>query len=139
MEIPQWLTPDGRILYLAETSKHHIASERRWYKTPAEKKYRQMGGLTLHLANQPHRDLHANVPPPPVPSPDFMRDIYLYARNTEYEDQYDLFRQIVNYIGMVAETGRPERQEEAVPLHENFVAQAAFVELGRLTIVRSAA
>lgn len=139
METPRFLTPDGRELFPAECSRHHVASERKWYKSTAEKKFRAMGGMILHLANQPHRDLHANVPPPPVPSPDFMRDIYCHARNTDYEDQYDLFRQITNYIGYAAENGRPQRQEEAVPLHENYVAQAAFVELGRLTLIRGQA
>jgi len=134
-----WTTPDGRVLYPAECSRHHIASERNWYKTPSEKKYREMSGLVLHLANQPHRDLHANVPPPPKPSPNFMRDIYCYARNTDYDDQYDLFRQITNFVGVAATEGRPERQEEAIPLYENFVAQAAYIELGRLTLVRDVA
>lgn len=134
-----WTTPDGLVLTHAYISRHHPAYERAWYKTPAERKYRQMGGMVLLMANQPHKDLHANIPPPPIPSPDFMRDIYLHARNTDYDDQYDLFNQIVDYIGLVAEVGRPERQEEAVPLYENYVAQQHFVELGRLTLVRDVA
>lgn len=134
-----WTTLDGRVLYRAEISDHHVASERRWYTTPAQKKYRAMSGMVVRLANQPHRDLHANVPPPPVPSPDFMRDIYCHARNTEYADHYDLFRQITEFVGYAAEHGRPQRQEEAIPLYENFVAQAAFIELGRLTLNRETA
>lgn len=134
-----WTTPDGRVLYSAETSRHHVASERRWYTTPTEKKYREMSGLVLHLANQPHRDLHANVPPPPKPSPDFMRDIYLHARNVVYDNQYDLFRQITNFVGYAAAEGRPQRQDEAIPLYENLTAQGAYIELGRLTLVREVA
>lgn len=133
-----WTTPDGRVLYSAECSRHHIASERKWYQTPTEKKYREMSGMVLHLANQPHRDLHANVGPPPKPSPDFMRDIYLHARNIDYDDQYDLFKQIVDFVGYAATEGREQRQEEAIPLYENLIAQAAYVELGRLTLVRVA-
>lgn len=133
-----WTTPDGRVLYSAECSRHHIASERRWYQTPTEKKYREMSGMVLHLANQPHRDLHANVGPPPKPSPDLMRDIYLHGRTREYVDQYDLFRQVANYVGLIAEVGTGQRQEEAIPLYENLIAQATYVELGRLTLVRVA-
>ena len=137
MEVPKWRAPDGRALYESETQRHHIASERKWYKTPTERKYREMNGMVLRLAIQSHRELHANVPPPPKPGPDFMRDIYVHSRNIEYDDQYDLFRQITEFVGVAATEGRPKRQEEAIPLYDNFVAQGAYIELGRLTLIRN--
>lgn len=137
MATPKWVTPEGRVLYKAHVSKHHVMFERRDYKTPLECRYRSMGGLVLLLDNQPHADLHRNVPPPPKPNPYLMADIYQHARLQDYDDQYDLFRQITNYVGMVAEGGRNEENvHDANLLHENLIAQAGFVELGRLTLLR---
>lgn len=134
-----WTTPEGRVLYRAELSDHHIWFPRREFHTPTEKKLRAMGGMIVRLANQPHRDLHANVGPPPKPSPDLMRDIYLHGRTREYVDQYDLFRQVANYVGLIAEVGTGQRQEEAAILHENIVQQAGFIELGRVEFIKDVA
>jgi hypothetical protein len=137
MSTPKWVTPEGRVLYRAEISKHHIAHERRDYKTSQERKYRQMGGMVLLLGNQVHADLHRQVCPPPKPNEYLMADIYQHARLQDYEDSYDLFKQITNYVGMVAEGGQcQENVHDANLLHQNLIAQAGFIELGRLTLLR---
>ena len=137
MATPKWVTPEGRVLYKAEVSRHHAIHERRQYKTPLECRYRSMGGTVLLLGNQAHADLHRNVPPPPKPNPYLMADIYQHARLQDYDDQYDLFRQITNYVDMVAEGGRNEENvHDASLLHENLIMQNGYVELGRLTLLR---
>jgi len=135
MERPTWTTPDGRMLYKAETSRHHIFSERDWYRTPLQRKVRQMGGAVVQLANQPHRELHANVEHPPLVNPNLMQDIYLHSRSRGYETAYDLFYDIVEYVGWVANGSRQTQQnvDDASRLHANLLEQAVFIELGRLT------
>ena len=133
MSRPIWETPDGRRLYKAEVSTHHVVFERRNYKTRLETLYRNMGGLLLPMATHAHVELHRAVPPPPKPNDDLMRDIYHNSRLTGYGDVYELFKQIADYVGMVATTSqRQEHVDDAALLHENLVAQAAFIEQGRL-------
>lgn len=140
MEAPQWITPEGKVLRKAHIGRHHIAFERRSYKTGLERKYRDMGGMVLLMDSQAHQDLHREVPPPPKPNPYLMADIYYHARLLDYDTQYDVFNQIVDYVGMVAAGGQCEQNvHDAALLHENLVAQQHFVDLGRLTPVRRAA
>lgn len=135
-----WETVDGRKLYRAEVSQHHTFFARRDYHTPLEKKFRQMGGSVVLLTNKAHRELHAHVEPPHKPNPDLMRDIYLHARRQEYTDAYDLLSQIREYVGSVAVSFQCDRNvQDANLLYPNLVAQAEFVEQGRLTLVRVAA
>lgn len=138
MDYPYYLTPDGRELHKAETSMHHAIFERCAYKTPTEKKFREMGGMTIRLGNHQHKELHAHVPPPPKPNPDLMRDIYLHGRRTPYEGYVDLFGQIVEYVALVA-LGGSQHAEEAHKLHENLVAQQHFIDQGAVVMVRKAA
>ena len=106
MEAPQWITPEGKVLRKAHIGRHHIAFERRSYKTGLERKYRDMGGMVLLMDSQAHQDLHREVPPPPKPNPYLMADIYYHARLLDYDTQYDVFNQIVDYVGMVAAGGQ---------------------------------
>ena len=140
MERPAWSTPDGRIVYKAHIGRHHIAHERRNYKTRLETLYRNMGGMVVLLDSQVHQELHKEVAPPPKPNPNLMADIYRNARLPGYVDQYDLFSQIVDYVGMVAAGGRNEQNvEDASLLHANLLEQAQFVDLGQLTRFKDAA
>lgn len=135
----QWKTPDGRVLYKPEVSLHHVAFERRNYKTRLECLYRSMGGMILPLSNVAHVELHKNVPPPPKPNPDLMQDIYHYARRSEYVDQYDVFDQVREYVGLVAENNRNEQhREDAARLFDNLNQQAAFINIGRLSVLQAA-
>lgn len=137
MERPCWITPDGRLLYKAETSRHHIFSERDWYRTPLQRRFREMVGGVVRLANQPHRELHANVKPPLLINPNLMADIYQFSTVLECVDAYDAFQQIGAYVGLIATSPhRSDRDiEEATLLHANLVNQAAFIEMGKLTLV----
>lgn len=133
MATPQWTTPEGKTLYKAHVSKHHVIFERRGYKRPVELKFRQMGGLVLLLDSQAHADLHANVQPPPKPNDYLMADIYQHGRLSDYESQYDVFQQIVDYVGMVAAGGQCEQNvHDASLLHANLLEQSQFIDLGKL-------
>lgn len=138
MATPMYLGVDGRQLYRAETGLHHAIHERRNYRTPIEKRFRGMGGMVVRMANHYHRELHANVPPPPKVSPLLMQDIYLHARPQSYETAVDLFGSVVDYIGLVADNN-PTFGEEAQRLHDNLVAQQHFIELGAVMLEQAAA
>ena len=132
-EHPQWITVEGATRYKAHVSRHHVAFERRSYKTRLETLYRNMGGMVVLLDSQVHRELHAEVAPPPKPNHHLMADIYQHARLSDYESQYDVFRQIVDYVGMVAMTSSNQQNtEDAEALHQNLVRQQSFIDLGRL-------
>lgn len=125
---PLYLCADGRELYKGEFSRHHVIHERRWYRTPTEKAFRGMGGMVLTLSNSAHRELHANVPPPPKPNPDLMRDIYLHARTRDYQTQTDLFNQIIGYVDLVAANNRNQQHvEDATLLAANLRLQQPFI------------
>ena len=129
-------TTDGRRLYKAETSTHHLIFERRDYQTPTEKKFRNMGGLVMRLSNHAHRELHANVPPPPKPNPNLMRDIYLYSRSRDYDTAYSLAAQITCYVGQIALNSHNEQNaEDATALFDNLIQQAVYIEEGQLKYI----
>lgn len=49
-------------------NRHHVYSERRWYRTPLERYVRSHFGMLVPMYVQVHKELHANVPPPPKPN-----------------------------------------------------------------------
>ena len=135
MNRPTWELPDGRVLYKAEVSRHHVFFERRDYKTRLETLYRNMGGAVLLMGNQVHHDLHHEVPAPPKPNHHLMADIYQHARLLDYDTQYEVFEQIVDYVGIIAAGEQCQQNvHDANLLHENLVAQASFIEAGQVII-----
>lgn len=46
---------------------HHASFEKNRHKTRAEKYYRTMGLTSFRMDIEPHRELHANNPHPPLP------------------------------------------------------------------------
>lgn len=140
VERPTWETPDGRILYKAETDDHHIFWPRAEQRTRLQRLVRTMGGSILHLAKVSHVELHRELPPPPKANFYLLADIYHHSRRMEYTDQYDVFHQIVDYVGLVASASQNQQNvEDASRLHEHLLAQAVFVEEGRLMPIGRAA
>lgn len=134
MERLIWQTPDGRTLHKAHVDDHHIFWERKAYRTRLERLVRGMGGAVLRLDRQAHQDLHHELPPPPKPNFHLMSAIYHHARTPGYETQYDLFHQIVDYVGLVATTSQNQLHvEDASLLHAHLLGQTVFIEQGRLT------
>ena len=58
-----------------DTNKHHIWFERRRYRSPLDKQFRQYGGFVVPTLVEVHNELHAQVRPPLKPSPDLMRAV----------------------------------------------------------------
>lgn len=124
--------PHGRQIPDYQAEKHHCVHYERWFKTPHEKLYRNLAGLVLPMHRPIHRELHANVPPPPKPSREFMLNIIDHTTlNIEEERPYPRFLEIVKYIGDMANTSwSDERVDEASRLYENFTQQNEYLKQG---------
>ena len=49
-------------------NQHHLFFNKSYYKSRLEKQFRTHSALVIPMELQVHRDLHAEVPPPPKPS-----------------------------------------------------------------------
>lgn len=137
MDSPRFIDGEGRKLYKAETSRHHIQWRSDWYLTPSERKYRNATGMVLRLANHHHQRLHIEIEPPIKPNHNLMQMIYREARNMEWTDQYDHFTQIAHYIGEVATSdGNDRNVEDASLLLPNLIQQSTFIESGRVRLAK---
>lgn len=115
-----------------ETNLHHVMHYRRWYKSNAEKMFRNMSGLVLPLNVGVHNDLHATVPPPPKPSRGMIERITNFAHDQYAGDVFEAFDNIVRFVGDVANSSwSSEVADEAFRLHENLALQGRYVELGK--------
>lgn len=50
-----------------DVDNHHVFWQRKWYRTPLEKVLRSHRGLVVPLHRGVHKELHAEVLPPPKP------------------------------------------------------------------------
>jgi len=55
---------------MSELNVHHTFYNRAWYRTPILRILRQHPLVITTMDVGVHKELHANVPPPPRPSPD---------------------------------------------------------------------
>ena len=51
-----------------DVNNHHALWQRAWYKSPIEKCLRTHRGLIVPIQIEVHKELHADIPPPPKPS-----------------------------------------------------------------------
>lgn len=66
-------------------NNHHVFFERRDYKTPTERRVRNLGAFIIRANAVDHRELHANVPPPPKPDHDQLCDLYNFMQERIYD------------------------------------------------------
>lgn len=57
------------------TNRHHLAFERRRYRTPIERNYRENGNMVVKACVCKHADLHSTYLPPKKPDAHTMCDI----------------------------------------------------------------
>ena len=129
------MAQDGRQLYKEETNRHHIFWRRDSYKTPPERKFRDVTGLVLRMTIREHKTLHANVPPPHKPNPDLMRDVTQFDRNLDDNLYFDRYLKIADYLIDVMHDGSAHNSEDAGLILENFELQNEFLDKGRLTFI----
>ena len=66
-------------------NNHHVWFERKHYKTPIERHVRNMGAFIIRANAIDHRELHANVLPPPKPDHDQLNDLYQFMQEHTYQ------------------------------------------------------
>lgn len=133
---PRFITQEGLVIPKALTDKHHTLWKKDWYRTPSEKRTREMSGMVLRLVINHHRDLHRAVEPPPKPNPQVLIGMYNFNRhNLETLNVYDRFEALTEMLGKVAATGGINASD-AGKLYENFVEQLPFIQAGRVEVHR---
>lgn len=60
---------------IKDTNRHHLAFNRRMYRSSLERAYREATGMVLRMCVCRHRDLHATYEPPRPPSAAVMREV----------------------------------------------------------------
>lgn len=68
-------------------NNHHVWFTRREYKTPIERKVRNMGAFIIRVNAVDHQELHANVPPPPKPAPEHLHDLYQFMQEHDHSHE----------------------------------------------------
>lgn len=133
MSRPVYLTTDGHEISVLDTSRHHILWTRNTYHTSLEKRFRQAGGLVLRLEKGIHRQLHDNLSPPPKPSAELMQTVLDYKKTLPTTEPYETFEYITEFLGGLERT-HSSVAVQAGELYENFTAQQAYVDLGRVSL-----
>lgn len=140
MDRPRYRTPDGRELYIGEVNTHHVQYPRVAYKSPLERRFRQLGGLVLPTWVPPHNELHALTEPPIKPNPDLMRDMIQVDMNSDYQSPYDRFKELTDYLFDTVMSERCEANvHDAARLLGNYVHQSVYIELGKVERIQEAA
>jgi hypothetical protein len=129
-------TPEGLIIPRDFTNKHHALWRKDWYKTPSEKRTREMAGLVVRMTINHHRDLHREVEPPRKPNPQVLNGMYNFnMHNLETLNVYDRFEALTEMLGKVAAVGG-RNAGDAGELFDNLTAQLPFIQAGRVEVHR---
>lgn len=131
---PMFRTREGLVIPKDFTNKHHALWRRDWYKTPSERRTREMPGMVIRVAINHHRELHRSVEPPRKPNPQLLIGMYNYNQhNLETLNVYDRFEALTEMLGKVATMGG-KNAVDAGMLHENFTEQLPYIQAGRVDI-----
>lgn len=66
-------------------NNHHVFFERKNYKSPIERRVRNMGAFVLKVNGVDHQELHANVPPPPMLQSEQLHDLHQFMQEHNYD------------------------------------------------------
>lgn len=117
----------GELHERGEVNHHHVWFNRRRYTSPLDKKFRNLGGFVLPTLLQPHRELHAAVPPPQKPDARLMRATIQFAAGIRNENVYDQYLSLATFL----EDRAPDR------IVENLQAQTPFILEGQVKAVQN--
>lgn len=68
-----------------EYNNHHVWSPKCEFKTPVERRVRNLGGFVVRGLITDHKELHANVDHPPKPTPEQLHDLYNFMQEHAYK------------------------------------------------------
>lgn len=60
---------------IKDTDKHHLAFNRKQYRSSLERAYRESSGMVIRMCMCRHRDLHSMYEPPRAPSEAVMKQV----------------------------------------------------------------
>ena len=107
-------------------NKHHLWWNRSWYRTPTLRALRQHSLCMNELYVDVHKELHAELPPPPKPSPELaMGAIVLLdeMRNEGHTDPIDVHMALSEHF-----LGQDSNLSQRIGHH--ILHQAVFVQEG---------
>lgn len=82
----------------ADWNKHHTFFQRRHYKTPLEKEFRNHKGLVIPTWRPAHKLLHIEMPPPPKPPVELMRAMLNNLNQIEIVDRLDGLIHTIDFL-----------------------------------------
>lgn len=109
-------------MLVGETSSHHLAWQRRDYRTPLERQYRYHKGMVVpNVPNVDHKELHANIPPPPKPTVELMSGALIRLSETDL---------ILPLDGLFAVSGYMFERDTrlSVKIGEHLIRQAGYLD-----------
>lgn len=126
-----WASPEGLIYPAADITYHHVFAQ----STAHSKKQRDfigLYGLVPPMLDEWHnhtdKSLHANVPFPPMPTPDLINRVTEFANNYTERRVYDRFIGIAEYLGdLSTRSGNTDIRKQAGCIAENLSLQAPFI------------
>ena len=65
-------------------NNHHVFFTRAEYKTPIERRVRNMGAFIIKVNAVDHQEMHIHVPPPPKPDHEQLHDLYNFMLEHAY-------------------------------------------------------
>jgi len=66
-------------------NNHHVWFTRAEYKSPIERRVRNLGAFIIRANAVDHQEMHVYVPPPPKPNPDQLHDLYNFMQEHAYQ------------------------------------------------------
>lgn len=110
-------------------TRHHVFSERAWYRTKTEKTFRTIGGLVVPMVCEWHNrtpdSLHNNVGHPPKPTRDMILDIL----NLDLPQNHLLaVEQVAGRFALMATRASLEYDHNvALGIHDNLMQQMPYL------------
>jgi hypothetical protein len=119
---------------------HHVFFERRWYKTPLERKLRQHRGFVIPMEVSNHSELHANVAPPEKPNfqqtQQLLQDIgeFQIGRGRLYCVYY-----AIEFFNIMANSSSEAMSVNAQSIANNLEFQTAYLNFREPDVIKRAA
>jgi hypothetical protein len=132
-----WTTTAERFEVEYLTNNHHVFSERRWYKSPLERKLRQHKGFVIPMEVLAHSELHANLPPPEKPnfqqSQQLLQDIgeFQLGRGRLYCVYY-----AIEFFNVMSNSSSEAMAQNALEIAGNLESQVSYMTFHEPEAVR---
>lgn len=119
--------------------RHHVMYTRREHSKNGDTKLLRRK-LVIPMFVSDHKELHAEVPPPVVPSRGLARVAFDLIITSQEETMLGRFDELTEEMLRLARTDKTHMGDEAWMLHDNFVEQRQFMDrahyLGEIALLK---